>query len=223
MIERLIQAVRQKYLELTVRSAINHDPDKEHYYRIQQRQTIAKITKDARFRYERVVSRVLPFIPDQDRPFKRVVCVGCRNIYELREFQKHGFRDVKGVDLVSVHHDIQIMDMHDLKFPDRSIDVIYSADSLEHAYDPALAAKNFLRVLRPDGLICLSVPIQWRKSLKREQVNLSNSADCQDFHSREQVLEYFNSGNSKVLHEEMYVAPDGSNNWLAILRVNRPS
>lgn len=223
MIQKYLQALKKRYLQHKVRSFVPNETEKgkERYFTIQQQQTIAKIDKDARFRYERIIGHALPFIAENERSQKKVVCVGCRNVYELREFQKHGFRDVKGIDLVSVHPDILIMDMHDLKFPDQSIDVIYSADSLEHTYDPTLAARNFLRVLRPNGFICLSVPIEWRKALGREHVHLPDSPDCQDFQSREQVLGFFASGSPKVLYEEMYEGPDGSNNWLAILQVNQ--
>jgi len=53
------------------------------------------------------------------------------------------------------------MDMHALTFADQSFDVIFSAHSLEHAYDADRALAEFARVTRPRGYWAIEVPLRF--------------------------------------------------------------
>jgi 2-polyprenyl-3-methyl-5-hydroxy-6-metoxy-1,4-benzoquinol methylase len=46
----------------------------------------------------------------------------------------------------------------DLPFQDESFDVIISVDTLEHVGQPALMIEEISRLVRPDGMVCLTFP-----------------------------------------------------------------
>lgn len=215
MLIKILNKIKKFKIKKFKKSDKNH----EAYFNIQINQSLEKINKDANFRYKRIVLKLLPFINKNERLNKSVLCVGCRNIFEIDEFKQVGFGDVKGIDLFSNNPEILIMDMHNMNFKNNTFDVIYSADSLEHCYDPQLAIDNMLKVLKNGGYICLSVPIQWRKALHREHEDLSQIADCQDFNSKEEVYNFFSKINYKIKYEKFYKSPDGANNLLSIIQM----
>jgi SAM-dependent methyltransferase len=49
-------------------------------------------------------------------------------------------------------------DMHFLDLPDASFDMVWSHHSLEHSFSPMLALYEWMRVLRPGGWLCVTVP-----------------------------------------------------------------
>lgn len=92
---------------------------------------------------------------------RSVLCVGCRNGEELDYFRSKGALKATGVDLFSERPDILIMDMHDLKLQDHSYDLLYSSHSLEHAMDATKVIGEFIRVVRPGGIVAIEVPVNY--------------------------------------------------------------
>lgn len=45
---------------------------------------------------------------------------------------------------------------------DNSFDFIYSIDTFEHIKEPWKASKEIIRILKPNGLICIIAPFSWR-------------------------------------------------------------
>lgn len=189
-----------------------NDDNYKVYLDTQINQSIRKINKDASFRYNLVLSALTRKINPKD---KKVLCVGCRNFFELAAFEEVGFKNVTGIDLFSNNKKILVMDMHDMKFQDEVFDVLYSADNLEHSYDPNVVATNFLRVVKKGGYLCVSVPIGWVKTLGVRREDISKMADRIDFANKKEVYDLF--GNEIVVeHEEFYLSPDGVSNLLFI-------
>ncbi len=101
------------------------------------------------------------------KPGLRVLEAGCGQRWwcDLSGLDVH----LTGVDIdpaameirLRVQHDLQeavVGDLHTVRLPEASFDVIYSAFVLEHVQDPDLVMRNFVRWLRPGGLMILKLP-----------------------------------------------------------------
>lgn len=94
--------------------------------------------------------------------YKRLLDVGCgEGPKELDLLAKEGY-DVTGITLLPwMEKDdsrIKTMDMHDMKFPPESFDVIYSTQVMEHSYAPWLACLEIWITLRDSGIFFMVVP-----------------------------------------------------------------
>ncbi len=58
------------------------------------------------------------------------------------------------------------MDICDIKYPDRSFDIIYCSHVLEHILDDKKAMKELFRVLKTNGWAVLNVPITSKKTFE---------------------------------------------------------
>lgn len=90
---------------------------------------------------------------------RKVLDVGCgRGFFGdvVREFGG----EYTGVDFVVSRRGFRLVlaDAARLPFPDATFDVLCCIDAFEHFPDSDAAAAEFRRVLRPDGLVFLSVP-----------------------------------------------------------------
>jgi SAM-dependent methyltransferase len=108
---------------------------------------------------------------------KRVLCVGCRNRAELEYIESNGAYEVVGIDLYSEDPRILVMDMHQMMFSDNSFDVVYSAHSLEHAYDVNQVADEFIRVTEENGLVVIEVPVRYQKKGSTDLVDVEDLAN----------------------------------------------
>lgn len=95
----------------------------------------------------------------------RILVVGCCNMLEIYAFLGYGFRRIRGIDLVS-HNPryIQVMDMHEMSFPAASFDAIYCAGAIQCTHNAPKLAREFARVLKPGGMIAISVPVDFPPS-----------------------------------------------------------
>lgn len=94
----------------------------------------------------------------------RVLSVGSCNLLEIYAFKGYGFDDIRGIDLVPADNDpgfVQVMDMHDLKFPDNSFDILYCSGAFHCSYDPRRLAREFVRATADGGLVCITVPVNF--------------------------------------------------------------
>lgn len=135
------------------------EPGYASYVREQVGRTMQKINKDPSPRYNMMIQSLKRAGVGGGRG---VLCVGCRNAYELDAFERAGFTDVRGIDLVSTDRRMLVMDMGEMEFPDNSFSVVYSGDSLEHAYDVEKAAAEFCRVVKNGGHIAVDMPANFR-------------------------------------------------------------
>lgn len=163
----------------------NRNSSYRKYLDAQLRKTVTKINKKADFRYHLTI-KALSFL---DLTSGTVLCVGCRNAHELDAFANAGYPLVRGIDLVSVDPRIAVMNMERMSFPDNEFDILYSGDSLEHAYDINVAISEFCRVIKDGGAIAINMPCNMKEV---------NEIDRWDVGSADALVEMFRKQVSAV-------------------------
>lgn len=182
------------------------DSQYDTYLRTQLEETLLKKRLKGEIHFE-VIPLIDMLLKYTNCTGKDALCVGCRNRDEIIYFRKMGASKVVGIDLYSDHEDIQIMDMHDLKFPDNSFDFVYSRHSFEHAFDKRKAGLEFVRVLRPGGVVIIEVPGKYK-----------GGADYNRFDRIEDVTDAFEPHIDSFLHRE-YSRKEENTDKMDIIRV----
>ena len=129
------------------------------YLDVQLRRTLSKRRTDPGVGATLLVGEVAARLPAG----ADVLCIGCRNGFELDRFRLLGCNAV-GIDLFSQRRDIFVMDMHDLAFGDDAFDAVYASHSLEHAYDLPAALREIGRVARAGAIVGVEVPVRHKGS-----------------------------------------------------------
>jgi SAM-dependent methyltransferase len=157
MLKRISFLYSWLMLRLKVRAV---SPEYREYLEMQLRRTLAKknVVEGMKLRTKILVDTLSGFT---DLSKSDVLCIGCRDHHELDYFLSKQAQSVVGIDLQSASSDIVVMDMQNMLFSDDSFDVVYSAHSLEHAYDPNKVASEIIRVARPNAWVAIEVPIQY--------------------------------------------------------------
>ena len=88
----------------------------------------------------------------------RVLCIGPRNEAEILLLSLHGFsrQHITAIDLFSQSPLIQVMDMHELRFPDDHFDIVYSSYVLRYSSDVQRACAEMVRVTKDSGLVAIA-------------------------------------------------------------------
>lgn len=146
------------------------------YYYAQLRQAHTKRAKPPRWEHiDRAIR--LSGLPQGHE----VLCVGARNVWEPLAFQARGYRAI-GVDLLPHWHPaMRWGDFHRLPFRDGRFELLFAAHSYEHSWDIARAAREALRVLRPDGFLYAAFPVAF----------VPSTHDLINFGSPEGFLQWF--------------------------------
>jgi SAM-dependent methyltransferase len=151
--------------------------------------TYWKKDRDGSERYRYLIDQLANCI---DISKSKILCVGSRNIGEISYFRERGAHDVVGIDLFSEDKEILVMDMHDMRFPDDSFNVVLSSHSLEHSLDPQKVASEFIRVVRNSGIIAIEVPVNYQ----------TTNIDLWDFKTVENLKSYFMPYIKEIYLEE---------------------
>jgi SAM-dependent methyltransferase len=86
-------------------------------------------------------------------PGSAILVVGPRSEDDLLHLRAYGFRNVRGLDLISYSPHIDLGDMHRLPYADASFDAVLYGWVLVYSDNPEFAAKEALRVVRDGGII----------------------------------------------------------------------
>ncbi|MCC6170230.1 MAG: class I SAM-dependent methyltransferase [Caldilineaceae bacterium] len=187
---RLLNTLRLRRHRKALYATVGDQPaDYRDYLEAQLKRTLDKMDAPPQGRTQIMVDAVARFA---DLPRSRVLCVGCRNTAELDYFLARGAQSVTGIDLYSSDPRIQVMDMHQMTFPADQFDVLYTVHALEHAQDPAKVAGEIARVVRPQGIVAVEVPVRYP----------TGGADLIDFENLDKLHALFAPYASGVLWGE---------------------
>lgn len=97
----------------------------------------------------------------------RIVDIACGDGVGLREFKKLHYTNVTGIELnqkkaklaKKVGYPVLLYDMHNLsKLQKEYYDIVYSSHTIEHAYYPSRALREFWNILKPNGRLFVVLP-----------------------------------------------------------------
>ncbi|MEP5611123.1 MAG: class I SAM-dependent methyltransferase [Cyclobacteriaceae bacterium] len=89
----------------------------------------------------------------------KVLSIGPRTEGEMLNLIAHGFRrkNIKGLDLLSYSPWIEIGDMHNMPFGDKSFDIVICGWVIAYSDNKMKAAKEIVRVLKSGGIASIGV------------------------------------------------------------------
>jgi 2-polyprenyl-3-methyl-5-hydroxy-6-metoxy-1,4-benzoquinol methylase len=83
---------------------------------------------------------------------------GCREGIQTNALKKKGYK-VTSVDVEILFPKAKFVDLNKpLPFPDKSFDLIYCSEVIEHLINPDFSVKEFDRVLKPSGKMIITTP-----------------------------------------------------------------
>ena len=114
---------------------------------------------------EDVINRFIT--PENISKNAKIIDLGCGPGYFLDEMKKREYTNVQGVTLSredldicqAKGHAVKRSDMNFLDDTDESTDVLFSRHSLEHSPFPYITLLEYNRVLKPNGLLYIEVPM----------------------------------------------------------------
>lgn len=88
-----------------------------------------------------------------------ICIIGPRNEADLLCLHGYGFawNKIFGLDLITYSPQIQLGDMHQIPFLENTFDVVISGWTLSYSNQPEQVAKEFIRILKPGGIIAIGV------------------------------------------------------------------
>ncbi len=86
-----------------------------------------------------------------------LLVIGPRYETEILLAKSFGFKNVVGLDTHSYSPLIEVGDMHEMRFNDNSFNSIICGWTINYYDDPALAAKEMIRVMKKNAIVVLGV------------------------------------------------------------------
>jgi len=111
---------------------------------------------------DRILKLILPLsVIDRMNEDSTVLAIGCRYETDLLYLTAYGFRpkNVRGLDLFSYSPWVDLGNMHAMPYPDSSWDAALMGWVLTYSTDPAIAAKEVMRVVKSGGLIAIGITV----------------------------------------------------------------
>jgi len=138
---------------------------------------------------------------------KRLLDVGCGIGAIALELQKRGFQ-VTGVDFSEVAVNrclerglnafVSDVDGDGLKFADKTFDVVWAGDVIEHVFDPIFLLEEVDRVLKDNGRLLMSVPNNFTLA-KRLKIFLSGKSPQSNIYRRLRQCKHHTFFSSELL------------------------
>lgn len=127
-----------------------------------------------------------------------VLCLGARVGGEVEAFIMHSYYAI-GIDVNPGIENSHVLhgDFHDLTFPDRSVDIVYT-NSLDHVLDMEKLAHETWRVLKDGGIFLTE-----NKGGTKEpgfRGSKSDGYDCMEWLSLQHLIDYITSMRFELIH-----------------------
>lgn len=132
-----------------------------------------------------------------------ILCVGCRTTRELDLVEQVCGVQAKGLDVVSTDPRIEVGTMEKMTFADNSFDGLYTSYSLHHALDLKGTMQEFLRVVKPGGLIVIETPTWFSDDDTTHRKGVTKT----DAKSTKHLLGFVGEAVSEICVREDFISP----------------
>lgn len=175
--------------------------DLSNYKEVQAKRFFGKDTVVVQGRLKRAYKFFSPFVKKN----KPVLDIGTRDGWFVEYLEEEGFCNVLGTDLTedAVKHaqrhgrNVIVGDAHDLSgFEDKKYETVLMIHSLEHCYDPQKVVDGVYRILAPEGIFFIEVPL--------ENVAVKTMAHFCNFTNVEDVANLLGEARFQLLKKEIY-------------------
>ncbi len=144
-----------------------------------------------------------------------VLTVGPRTEAEIYALTSIGFDpvNIRGLDLISYSDFVDVGDMHEMPYPDNSFDILIASFVLAYSNDAKTAVAEFLRVLKPGGIVV--VGCEYTPYTEEElEAQGSDVASSPKYKNCQQILDLFDGHVDYVyykhdIHPRMRKSPGG--------------
>ncbi len=118
---------------------------------------VKSLSKFGFTRMDRIIKPLSAIETQNDKT--KFLIIGPRNEEDLLNLSGHGFplKNIRGFDLISYSPLIDVGDMHAMPYDDNSFDTVICGWTIAYSNTPEKAATEFLRVVKHDGLIAISL------------------------------------------------------------------
>lgn len=177
-------------------------------------------------RRTRVLLRPLSVIETLDRD-SAILVVGPRSEDDLLHLRSYGFRNVRGLDLLSYSPLIDLGDMHRMPYADSTFDAVLYGWVLVYSDDPERAAREALRVVKPGGIVGIGAEHHPQRLVEsahtRRIAELEYAVGGKRINTAEQHLQLFGEHVKRVFfaHEVGDVVGDRMSNTCVIFSVRK--
>ncbi len=157
---------------------------------------------------------VLDTLPERSR-FSEMHILHCAPEAAMQKRLKRLFGKYSSADLLDPSVDFRL-DLRKIPFPKESFDVIFASHVLEHIPEDGLAIKEIRRVLRPNGLAILPVPV-----VNQTTIDYSEPNQKEWDHVRAPGLDYFDRYKSHFARVQTYTSQDFEERYQPFLYEDR--
>jgi hypothetical protein len=95
-----------------------------------------------------------------------ILVIGNRTEADLLKIKSFGYRNIKAIDLISYSPLVTLMDAHNITFSDDSFDIVFLPYVLPYSKNPALMAKNIIKVVKPGGIVAVAIEYDLSNKIK---------------------------------------------------------
>ena len=140
----------------------------------------------------------------------RILSVGPRTEGELLSLAGHGFTwsRIEGLDLISYSPRVRLGDMHKAPYADGEFDAVILGWVLAYSEEPARAAREMARIVRPGGVIAVGVEYSPMSTEELVSILGYRPGAKKRITSCEEILSFFGDAVDHVYYNHV-VAPSG--------------